>query len=35
MMRGSDDDPGDPVSVEERVLVTCGSVLLTEPLALS
>ena len=34
-LRGSDDDPGDPVSVEEKVLVNhAGSVLLTEPLEL-
>lgn len=34
-LRGSDDDPGEPVSVEEKVLVNhAGSVLLTEPLEL-
>lgn len=34
-LRGSDDDSGDPVSVEEKVLVNhAGSVLLTEPLEL-
>ena len=34
-LRGSDDDPGDPVCVEERVVVNhAGSVLLTEPLEL-
>ena len=34
-LRGSDDDPGDPVSVEEKVMVNhAASVLLTEPLEL-
>ena len=34
-LRGSDDDPGEPVSVEEKVQVNhAGSVLLTEPLEL-
>ena len=34
-LRGSDDDPRDPVCVEERVVVNhAGSVLLTEPLEL-
>ena len=34
-LRGSDDDPGDPVSVEEKVVVNhAASVLLTEPLEL-
>ena len=34
-LRGSDDDPGDPVSVEEKVMVNhAGSVLLIEPLEL-
>ena len=35
-LRGSDYDPGDPVCVEERVVVNhAGSVLLTEPLELT
>ena len=35
-LRGSDYDPGDPVCVEERVVVNhAGSVLLTEPLELA
>ena len=34
-LRGSDDDPGDPICVEERVIVNhAGSVILTEPLEL-
>ena len=35
-LRGSDYDPGDPVCVEERVVVNhAGSVLMTEPLELT
>ena len=35
-LRGSDYDPGEPVCVEERVVVNhAGSVLLTEPLELA
>ena len=34
-LRGSDDDPGDPICVEEQVIVNhAGSVILTEPLEL-
>ena len=34
-LRGSDDDPGEPICVEETVIVNhAGSVILTEPLEL-